>query len=234
MNAWPSIRSALHKGCVLRLSNGYTNRANSANPLYTDKNDFADLIGYAERFYESNAQPCVFKILQTGRHEELDALLERKAYEKITPTTVMKCDLKNFSDYDADDITIHRGFAADWFEPFIAINEIKEAHVQTARKMLDLVSVDAIVASVRIDGEIVACGYGAMESGHVGFFDIVVKREKRGRGMGRTLMNGIIREAKRRGASSGYLQAMDNNEIAKNLYASLGFKSDYKYWYRKK
>ena len=219
---------------MLRLSNGYTNRANSANPLYSDKNDFVDLIVYAEQFYKAHRQPCVFKILQTERYDELDKLLERKDYEKITPTTVMKCNLRNFADDNADRISIHRGFSDDWFEPFITINEIKEVHVQTARKMLDLVSVDTIVASVRIDDETVACGYGAIENGHVGFFDIVVGSDNRGRGLGRFLMNGIIREAKRRGATAGYLQVTDNNDIAQNLYGSLGFKPYYKYWYRKK
>ena len=234
LNAWPALQTALHKGCVLRFSNGYTSRANSANPLYSNGNDFDGLIDYAEKFYESHGLPCVFKILKTERYDELDALLERKEYETITPTTVMKCDLKNFAVDDADPISIHPGFTDEWFEPFVEINGIKEAHVPTARKMLDLVSVDTVVGSVKIGGEIVACGYGAIESGHVGFFDIVVKSEKRGQGLGRALMNGIIREAKSRGASSGYLQVMDSNEIAKNLYASLGFKPHYKYWYRKR
>jgi GNAT superfamily N-acetyltransferase len=100
--------------------------------------------------------------------------------------------------------------------------------------MLNLIAVDVIVASVNVDGEIAACGYGALENGFVGFFDIVVAAGKRGRGYGRALMNGIIDEAKRRGAHTGYLQVLENNGVAKNLYGSLGFNAYYEYWYRKK
>jgi Acetyltransferases len=110
---------------------------------------------------------------------------------------------------------------------------IGKPHVGTVRRMLSLIPVDTSVCSVRIGGEIVACGYGVAENGHVDFFDTVVKSERRGSGFGRTLMNGIIREAKKRGARFGYLQVMDNNEIAKNLYEGLGFKASYKYRYRR-
>jgi hypothetical protein len=36
MNAWPSIQTVLLDGWILRMSNGYTKRANSVNPLYSE------------------------------------------------------------------------------------------------------------------------------------------------------------------------------------------------------
>jgi GNAT superfamily N-acetyltransferase len=234
MNAWPSIRSAVYRGCLLRQSNGYTNRANSANPLYSNRNDFAEIVQYAERFYGHNGQPCVFKILKTERYAELDALLERGRYETVTPTIVMKCDLANFDRPGDDTVLVESSFSDTWFRAFVRHNQTAEKNADTAWKMLNLIAVDVIVASVIVDGEIAACGYGALESGFVGFFDIVVDGEKRGKGYGRALMNGIIDEAKRRGARTGYLQVLENNGVARNLYASLGFNEYYAYWYRKK
>ena len=180
LNAWPSIQTAMHRGCILRLSNGYTNRANSANPLYSEKSDFTETADFAEGFYKTHGQSCVFKILQTERYDDLDTLLEKRHYEKISQTTVMKCDLSNFIDTDNDHVTIHGDFSDEWFDSFIAMNEIREPHVGTARQMLKLIPVDTIVCSVRIGSEIVACGYGAVENVHVGFFDIVVRSERRG------------------------------------------------------
>jgi ribosomal protein S18 acetylase RimI-like enzyme len=68
----------------------------------------------------------------------------------------------------------------------------------------------------------------------VGFFDIVVVQEYRGKGYGREIMKGIMGEAKRRGVKSGYLQVVEANEVALNLYKSLGFEKMYSYWYRRK
>jgi hypothetical protein len=115
LNAWPSIRTAVHRGCILRQSDGYTNRANSANPLYSNKNDFEEIVDYAERFYGHIGQPCVFKILKTERYAELDARLARKRYETVTPTIVMKCDLANFDRPCEDDVRIESAFSENWF-----------------------------------------------------------------------------------------------------------------------
>lgn len=234
LDAWPALRTSYHRGCILRFSNGYTNRANSANPLYSDKADFPDIVRHAERFYNRHGIPCVFKILETERYSSLDRLLEAAGYEAITRTSVLLCDLGNFDGTALEPIETASVFSDEWFSSFIEFNRISKEHAITARQMLALIPVETVVACIRDNGAIVACGYGAIEGEHVGFFDIVVKGECRGKGYGRRLMNGIIAEAKKHGARKGYLQVMENNDVARNLYAGLGFRELYRYWYRKK
>ena len=234
LNAWPALRNFIYKGCLLRSSNGYTNRANSANPLYTRKDDFEEVVTAAEGFYCALKRPGVFKILETGRYEYFDKLLQEIGYEQISKTTVMKCDLSVVNAPNTLEAKIESSFSDDWFDSFVTLNQIKQEFIETARRMLSLIPVDIIACSIAENNKIVACGYGALENGHVGCFDIVVEEKSRGRGLGKALMKAILNESKRRGIHTSYLQVMDNNERARNLYQGLGFKGLYKYWYRKK
>ncbi len=232
LNAWPSLKTCVFKGCLLRSSNGYTNRANSANPLYTDPADFGALVDYAEGFYASERLPPVFKILGIPRHESLDAALVSRGYEKVTETAVMTVGLGD-SGVAASRVGIGDVFDADWITACASFNGYPEAKRETLTRMLALIGVDTIVASLPVDGGIVACGYGAVERGVVGFFDIIVDPARRGRGYGREIMVAIMDEARRRGARAGYLQVVATNAVAIRLYESLGFKPAYSYWYRR-
>ncbi|MDR1645032.1 MAG: GNAT family N-acetyltransferase [Tannerellaceae bacterium] len=57
----------------------------------------------------------------------------------------------------------------------------------------------------------------------VNIHDVVVLPSYRGRGIGRRLLDGIIDEAGRRGASRLTLEVRKDNVVAQKLYRSLGF-----------
>jgi ribosomal protein S18 acetylase RimI-like enzyme len=57
----------------------------------------------------------------------------------------------------------------------------------------------------------------------VNIHDVIVLPEYRGKGAGRMLMNGLISEATRRGASRVTLEVRNDNPAAQHLYRSLGF-----------
>ena len=102
------------------------------------------------------------------------------------------------------------------------------------RKILANIKVEKFVVAKEVDGKIVGCGYGAMERGYVGLFDIVVKEEERNKGYGKEIVKAILKEAARRGTEKTYLQVMANNPAALRLYQKIGYKEIYRYWYRKK
>jgi ribosomal-protein-alanine N-acetyltransferase len=52
---------------------------------------------------------------------------------------------------------------------------------------------------------------------------IAVVESARGRGLGRTLMNALLSEARSRGASEVFLEVRADNPAARGLYESLGF-----------
>jgi ribosomal protein S18 acetylase RimI-like enzyme len=99
-------------------------------------------------------------------------------------------------------------------------------------QMLDNILGEKICVQLKLANESVACGFGVIENGFVGLFDIIVKEDCRGKGYGKTIMSALLNEAKRLGAQKAYLQVLIGNSAAENLYEGLGFKELYRYWYR--
>ena len=66
----------------------------------------------------------------------------------------------------------------------------------------------------------------------IGFHQIVVRPEARGRGAGRLLMTSLLAWGHAQGASRAYIQVEADNEAAKALYRSLGLSEAYRYHYR--
>jgi len=64
--------------------------------------------------------------------------------------------------------------------------------------------------------------------------NVIVSEKHRGRGWGRRLCCSMLAEAIESGARTAYLQVIQNNLPAVNLYKSLGYEKMYSYWYRKK
>jgi ribosomal-protein-alanine N-acetyltransferase len=55
--------------------------------------------------------------------------------------------------------------------------------------------------------------------------DIAVLPEERNRGLGRWILEGALREARRRGAEQVYLEVRDSNTDARRLYEKAGFET---------
>jgi GNAT superfamily N-acetyltransferase len=84
----------------------------------------------------------------------------------------------------------------------------------------------------RAEGEIVAVGMAVVEQGWMGAFDIIAAPGRRRQGHGTAVMNDLLRWASRSGARNAYLQVTQSNIAAHALYAQLGFREAYTYWYR--
>ncbi|MBQ7779563.1 MAG: ribosomal protein S18-alanine N-acetyltransferase [Clostridia bacterium] len=76
------------------------------------------------------------------------------------------------------------------------------------------------------DGELV--GYGGLvtvlDEGDVA--NIAVRTDKRGRGLGKTLLSALCEEAERRGVTYLHLEVRESNAPARRLYESFGFQID--------
>jgi GNAT superfamily N-acetyltransferase len=182
----------------------------------------------------------------------LDALLERAGYAIEAPTLLMGLENRVGGTDDGAGTDAAGGGSgrpgktgfpgieaaalekpdAEWFEAWAAFSGPKEADLPIARDILSNIVPERRFLLLRKEGRPVACALVVIEGGWAGVYDVVVKPGERGRGLGRGIMKLALDAATEAGARSSYLQVVEGNTPAENLYASLGYRPLYRYWYR--
>lgn len=235
MNAWPSLQTCVYDGWVLRFADGYTKRSNSIAPLYESFIPPEEKIGFCEEKYASWGLPAMFKLTADSKPKELDDLLERKGYQKLDETAVRLLDLAQYATCSPKNVIIEEKISEQWINGFFQCSGLVDPKLQTAaRRVLANIRAEIVCVAKIEQDQIVGCGFGVMERGYTGIFDIIVDKNHRKRGYGEDIMNGILSGAKNKGMQASYLQVVVGNTPAENLYSKLGYKEVYRYWYRKK
>lgn len=236
MNAWPSLQTLLYDGWVIRFSGGYTKRANSICPIYSSGLDVEEKINYCEKLYTSNQLPVVYKLTKACNPADLDLILEKRGYRRIDETAVRIAQIDEENCYTNQfEVKAEYDFTREWVSTLITCTSMSNADkIDVMKKMLSNITGDRVCVRINLADEPVACGFGVIEDGYMGIYDIVVNPSYRGRGYGRAIMQELLREARKKNIDKAYLSVVVGNTIAERLYDSLGFKEIYRYWYRVK
>lgn len=232
MNAWVSIQTMLYDGWVIRFANGYTKRANSVNPLYTSRIDLEEKLQFCESLYRAKNLPVVFKLTPEVFPHGLDDRLDECGYQKDSPTSVQVLDLEVGNLQIPPTAELQESLSDDWFEDFCAMSATSDVYRETLREILTNIIPRRCFISLTSNGRDIACGLGVLQSNYIGLFDIVTDPDFRRRGYGQQVVTSILAWGKENQAKIAYLQVMLNNPPALQLYANLGFKEQYQYWYR--
>jgi ribosomal protein S18 acetylase RimI-like enzyme len=227
-NAWPAQQTVLIGGWVLRLSGGYTKRANSANALLPAV-PFAEVRQAAEVLYVRQGLPAIFRLSPLAP-PEVDRALDAAGYALFDPSSVMVLELSEAR--VAPDVEIAETPSPVWLDGFAAANGIAAAQRAIHDRMVSSIALPAAFAMLRENGAAIGFGLAVYEHGAVGLFDIAIAPAERGRGLGRTLTDALLQWGQRSGARTAYLQVLDRNTTARGLYAALGFREAYRYHYR--
>jgi GNAT superfamily N-acetyltransferase len=235
LSSWPALQTRVYDGWILRFAEGYTKRSNSVNPLYPSTIGLEEKIAVCEGLYSDQGLPAIFKIVDCDAQKGIDAVLAEKGYAALDETSLQTMDLSRYEGGAGRGPELELGEAFDegWIRGFCACSG-KEADMETLRRILPNILPRKIVAKATIGDRVVGCGYGALDRGYVGIFDIVVEKEMRGRGFGERIVRAILAGAKDSGAVRSYLQVVAGNAPAESLYGKLGFREAYRYRYRKK
>ena len=233
MNAWPAIKTVLYDGWVIRLANGYSNRANSINPIYPSKISLGKKLAYCEELFQRHNLLTTYKLTDCEEHKAIDRKLERMKYQKIHETSIQVCNIQPSIKDTKHDVVVSDVFNDQWIKSVVNFNKIEKKHILTFKTILSNIAVEKIVVHKEAAGKIIGCGYCTIENNYAGVFDIVVNEKFRGKGYGREIVETILSEAAKRGAKKSYLQVMLNNPAALHLYEKLGYREIYQYWYRK-
>jgi GNAT superfamily N-acetyltransferase len=231
LEAWPALNSQVYDGWILRFSNGYTKRANSVNFLEVSSLSLSEKVEYCESAYRFNNLPPIFRITPLSP-PELDGYLADDGYKLIHPTCVMTKQINSQnSDEDWKLIISELGFH-EWITFFSRLGQVPNEREALHREILSSIKAPRLFASIRTGKNGVACGLGVMGGTNFGLYDVVVHPSFRRQGHGQKLIAGMLNWARSNEASLAYLQVMENNLPARNLYGKLGFKDQYRYWYR--
>jgi len=232
-NSHPSLETEYYDGWLLRYSNGYTGRANSVNMIYPSTIDIHTKIEECERRYASRNLPCVFKITDLS-DDCLDGILEQRGYNVVTPTYLMAMELTG-REFDRCECIFTDHADERWLKAHFELEGCTDQNVQaTAKQMMEMIHSPARYCLIEDNGKPVACASAVIERGYMVLLNVIVSEKHRGRGWGRRLCCSMLAEAIESGARTAYLQVIQNNLPAVNLYKSLGYEKMYSYWYRKK
>ena len=234
MNAWPALYSLYDDGWVLRFANGYGRRSNAVYPLYAGSKDVKEKIRDCEALYRSQGQRVVFKLTRACIPADLDAILVDDGYQADGHTSIQLLDVGNRAYIPDPAVALSETLSADWLTAYARMSALKDEDRATCERILRGILPARRFASIAVDGQIVACGLGVLQAGSIGFYNIVTDSAFRRQGYAWTVMTALLAWAKTEGAVRGYLQVMLDNPPALAMYARLGFREAYQYWYRMK
>ena len=232
MNSHPSLHTILYDGWVLRIANGYTKRANSINPIYHSVLPPLEKIEQCEKIYFSRNLPIIFK-LTDYLSDKLYKILEDRGYDIIEPTDLMTMSLENFS-YTSGDFIVKDFVDDEWLNSYFSFGKYTdEIYKATAKQIINAVQNTMFLGLIFKNGNIVACGECVIERGYAALLNIIVDEAQRGNGYGYEICASLLNEAVKRGAVNTYLQVVQSNTKAVNLYKKLGYEKLYEYFYFK-
>lgn len=233
LNAWPALNSLLYDGWLLRFANGYTKRANSVNPIFPGALTVQKKIDYCEFLYRQQNLRPIFRLTTINDLQRLDNELAARNYILIDRTRVQTVDLQRSTAIVSPRTSIldsHKELRS-WLDAFHVLNPQRLDDI-THETMLHRIIGSVCPMLMTVKNEVVACGLGVVEGDYLGLFDIVTAAKHRRKGYASELTRSLIAWGRDLGAQFAYLQVMESNAAAIQLYQGLGFQDIYRYWYR--
>lgn len=239
LNAWPSFQMQVYDGWIMRYSGFYTHRTNCVEQIGASILPLGEKIPYCERIYRRWRTPCIFKITPVT-DPALDGLLAARGYSIEHRVNNMTADISrlpaSFENEPLLPLTVEDRVSAEWIEGLFTLKGTADPlHRAIVPGMYAAIPMDETAVSLRLpDGSVGATGLGILDRDYIGVYAIHVREDLRRRGLAAAIVQRILTEGRRRGATRAYLQVVADNMPAKNLYRKLGFKDGHADWFRVK
>ncbi|TFG98478.1 GNAT family N-acetyltransferase [Candidatus Thorarchaeota archaeon] len=232
-HCWPAKEVERYHGWIIHWNDAVTWRANSVLPL-SETSDalLEDSIDYVIKFYNDRNTPPTFKITEESKPETLDEILEEMGFQKRMITQVQTIpidDLVCFNPRVGVDLL---RVSDESIDTLLYRSKRDEFAQEVRREIIHRIEGEKKIARVMIDGKIAGVGLGVVEEDMLGFFSIRTFPEYERRGVGWSVTCALAMWGEETGANIAFLQVESENKPALALYAAMGFKTKYTYWYR--
>ncbi len=228
--AWPPRERLELEGAVLRFTDGFTRRANSAR-VDGGGGDLERLIERAEREYRKRGLRPGFRLTPLTP-AAFEPLLRERGYEVDTEAVVMVAESLPAAsgDEEAGGIDLLPALDEEWLRVFQAIErQWPPEQDPGARWVLGSGESPRRFALARRGGRPAATGYGRLEDDWLYIASVATFPEYRRLGLARAISERLFAWGARGGARRAILQAETKNGAAQGLYARLGFAPRYIY-----
>ncbi len=230
LRAWPAARQVHAGGWIVRISGGYTKRANSAVLLDPEPQSTSDrAIARIEGMYLHHGQPSIFRLLSFATPDGFEGRLAERGYRAADDTLVMTRPLAPATAIDPEVCLLDTETGV---EVHARMTSLASEKVPAHRAILDRIPSELSFCGLHSNGELVACGCTVVDGAFAGLFDIVTDPAHRRQGHAHHLVRGMLDRASAHGATTAFLQVVATNTPAVALYRSLGFTPAYSYRYR--
>lgn len=229
--AWPAHMTVLDDGWVIRLTGGYTKRANSVTVLTPSTRGVADKITNAESLFIRQSLTPIFRLTALA-DPGLEAILDERGYRRAEESVVMVAPLANVATTASSQVIVSDGVSPAWVAAYAQLQHINPPHTVALQRMMAAIATSHATAQIVADGTIIGFGLGVVDRGIMGVFEVLTHPSARRQGIARQIMTALMGWGRANGAGESYLQVVGTNAAAIQLYDSLGYQDVYRYWYR--
>ncbi|MDB5932547.1 MAG: acetyltransferase family protein [Polaromonas sp.] len=217
-------------GWLLALDQGTVGRAHSAVPLLHGAPDIAALAAIELRYRAHGLSP-VFRLPVLANFERFRAALRQRGYAPAQPTQVLVGTASAMlGQFSGAGVTLAAAPDAAWASVFLG--EGFDPQDGASRVRLLGQAKDAVFASVRLEGAVVAAGVGCFSHGWASVHGMRTALAHRGQGRAGSILGALAAQAQARRIDPVFLQVDAANGPARSLYRRAGFTTawTYEYW----
>lgn len=219
---WPAEQNIEFGKWQLRISDGFSMRANSVLPIGEPPIDLAAAVAQVVKIYRENKLRPTFSIA-LPIFDELDRYLEQDGWNlKIDANFLIR-------DIGTVEVSDHPEFLIEILDYpsklWLELNSDEPLEKLMRRY-------PARYGAIKIGEQMVAVGRIATLGNWSIVTRLFVNPSFRGKGVAKILMNNLLAAASKDGATKVALQVDDENGAALALYQSMGFRTHHKFVYR--
>ncbi len=231
--SWPAASVHYDGTWAIRLTAGLpAKRLNSVNPLDpSDTTRLDERIALAGRRFEAYGRPLTFRMSPLSG-DVLARHLDEKGWSRFNESLVMRMPLDGPAINDAMD-QIPLKDVVRFINAAIRIESLDPASRPGLSEIIGSIEPTAGLFVLEHEKQPVTTAICVHDGDLAGLFEVATAAGERGKGFGRRTMLSAMKWARSRGARMAWMQVEADNEAARALYGSLGFREIYRYYYRR-